>query len=85
MRKSIKFSLLALCISNVIAVNTVFAAEQNQEKSPSPTLSKQQLIAEINQLNKEISAKEKTAVALNNQKKICKVKLPRQNRTYNQK
>lgn len=69
MRKSIKFSLLALCISNVIAVNTVFAAEQNQEKSPSPTLSKQQLIAEINQLNKEISAKEKTAVELNNQKK----------------
>ncbi|KGQ25557.1 hypothetical protein JP33_06470 [Gallibacterium anatis CCM5995] len=75
MRKSIKFSLLALCISNVIAVNTVFAAEQNQEKSPSPTLSKQQLIAEINQLNKEISAKEKTAVALNNQKKDLQSKI----------
>ncbi|KGQ57346.1 chromosome segregation protein [Gallibacterium anatis] len=75
MRKSIKFSLLALCISNVIAVNTVFAAEQNQEKSPSPTLSKQQLIAEINQLNKEISAKEKTAVALNNQIKDLQSKI----------
>ncbi|OBX00393.1 hypothetical protein QV05_07770 [Gallibacterium genomosp. 1] len=75
MRKSIKFSLLALCISNVIAVNTVFAAEQNQEKSPSPTLSKQQLIAEINQLNKEISAKEKTAVELNNQIKDLKSKI----------
>ncbi|MEH8047626.1 hypothetical protein [Gallibacterium anatis] len=75
MRKSIKFSLLALCISNVIAVNTVFAAEQNQEKSPSPTLSKQQLIAEINQLNKEISAKEKTAVALNNQIKDLQNKI----------
>lgn len=75
MRKSIKFSLLALCISNVIAVNTVFAAEQNQEKSPSPTLSKQQLIAEINQLNKEISAKEKTAVELNNQIKDLQSKI----------
>lgn len=75
MRKSIKFSLLALCISNVIAVNTVFAAEQNQEKSPSPTLSKQQLIAEINQLNKEISAKEKTAVELNNQIKDLRSKI----------
>ncbi|MFZ7234433.1 hypothetical protein ACLSZ5_01135 [Avibacterium avium] len=68
MRKSIKFSLLALCISNVIAVNNALAAEDKASTNIS-TLSKQEFIAEINKLNNEISAKEKATAGLNNQLK----------------
>ncbi|MFZ7308507.1 hypothetical protein ACLSZU_04370 [Avibacterium avium] len=68
MRKSIKFSLLALCISNVIAVNNALAAEDKASTKVS-TLSKQEFIAEINKLNNEISAKEKATAGLNNQLK----------------
>ncbi|MFZ7172269.1 hypothetical protein [Avibacterium volantium] len=68
MRKSIKFSLLALCISNVIAVNNALAAEDKASTKVS-TLSKQEFITEINKLNNEISAKEKATAGLNNQLK----------------
>ncbi|MCW9698346.1 hypothetical protein [Avibacterium sp. 20-129] len=64
MRKSIKFSFIALCISNAIAVNGAFATESNTATAP---LSKQQFLTEINKLNNEIVAKEKATEGLSQQ------------------